>query len=175
MRVVISLKSSVCRTCQSARSAAASALAGTRKRNALVTWLIALAFALTALQGHACTFNVTGVNFGSYDVFSNAALDSTGNIDVNCDSGVGYSMALTAGGGTHTQRVMNSGGHRLSYNLYTAANRAVVWGDATSGTVTVNGTGIGVNVNHWVYGRIPALQNAHAGSYSDTIIVELTF
>ena len=174
MRVCISLKLGVCRTFQPARSAAASTLAGTRKGNLLVSWLI-VAFALTAQQGHACTLNVTGVNFGSYDVFSNSALDTTGNIDVNCPRGVGYSMALTAGGGTHTQRVMNSGGHRLSYNLYTAANRAVVWGDATSGTVTVNGTGIGVNVNHWVYGRIPALQNAHAGSYSDTIIVELTF
>ena len=174
MRVFISLKLGVCRTFQPARSAAASTLAGTRKGNLLVSWLI-VAFALTAQQGHACTLNVTGVNFGSYDVFSNAALDSTGNIDVNCDSGVGYSMALTAGGGTHTQRVMNSGGHRLNYNLYTAANRAVVWGDATSGTVTVNGTGIGVNVNHGVYGRIPALQNLHAGSYSDIIIVELTF
>jgi spore coat protein U-like protein len=144
---------------------------GTRKRNVLVPWLVALAFALTAQQVHACTLNVTGVNFGSYDVFNNSALDSTGNIDVNCPSGVGYSMALTEGGGTHTQRVMNSGAHRLNYNLYTAANRAVVW----AGTVTVNGTGIGVSVNHAVYGRIPALQNVHAGSYSDIIIVELTF
>jgi spore coat protein U-like protein len=171
MRVCISLKSSACRTFQPARSAAASTLAGTCKRNVLVPWLVALAFALTAQQVHACTLNVTGVNFGSYDVFSNAALDSTGNIDVNCPSGVGYSMALTEGGGTHTQRVMNSGAHRLNYNLYTAANRAVVW----AGTVTVNGTGIGVSVNHAVYGRIPALQNVHAGSYSDIIIVELTF
>ena len=174
MRVFISLKLGICRTFQPARSAAASTLAGTRKGNLLVSWLI-VAFALTAQQGHACTLNVTGVNFGSYDVFSNSALDTTGNIDVNCPSGVGYSMALTAGGGTHTQRVMNSGAHRLNYNLYTAANRSVVWGDATSGTVTVNGTGIGVNVNHGVYGRIPALQNVHAGSYSDIIIVELTF
>ena len=173
MRTFISLKSRVCRTCQPARSAAACALAGTR--NALVPWLVALAFALTAQQGHACTFNVTGVNFGSYDVFSNTPLDSTGNIDVNCPSGVGYSMALTAGGGTHRQRVMNSGAHRLNYNLYTAANRAVVWGDATSGTVTINGTGIGVSVNHGVYGRTPALQNVHAGSYSDIINVMLTF
>jgi|TARA_B110000263_G_scaffold235206_1_gene233476 spore coat protein U-like protein len=115
------------------------------------------------------------VNFGSYDVFSNSALDSTGNIDMNCPNGVGYSMALTAGGGVHTQRVMNSGVHTLNYNLYTAANRAVVWGDATSGTARVNGTGIGVSVNHAVYGRIPALQNVRAGSYSDIIIVELTF
>ena len=174
MRVCISLKLGVCRTFQPARSAAASTLAGTRKGNLLVSWLI-VAFALTAQQGHACTLNVTGVNFGSYDVFSNSALDTTGNIDVNCPSGVGYSIELTEGGGTHTQRVMGSGAHRLNYNLYTAANRAVVWGDATSGTVTVNGTGIGVNVNHAVYGRIPALQNVHAGSYSDIIIVELTF
>ena len=174
MRVFISFKSRVRRICQPARSVASSTLAGTRKGNLLVSWLI-VAFALTAQQGHACTLNVTGVNFGSYDVFNNSALDTTGNIDVNCPSGVGYSMALTAGGGTHTQRVMNSGAHRLNYNLYTAANRAVVWGDATSGTVTVNGTGIGVNVNHGVYGRIPALQNVHAGSYSDIIIVELNF
>ena len=174
MRVLISLKFRVCRTFQPARSAAASTLAGTRKGNLLVSWLI-VAFALTAQQGHACTLNVTGVNFGSYDVFSNSALDSTGNIDVNCPNGVGYSMALTAGGGNYTQRVMSSGVHRLNYNLYTAANRAVVWGDAISGTVTVNGTGIGVNVNHGVYGRIPALQYVYPGSYSDIIIVELTF
>ena len=174
MRVFISLKLGICRTFQPARSAAASTLAGTLKGNLLVSWLI-VAFALTAQQGHACTLNVTGVNFGSYDVFSNSALDSTGNIDVNCPNGVGYSMALTAGGGNYTQRVMSSGVHRLNYNLYTAANRAVVWGDAISGTVTVNGTGIGVNVNHGVYGRIPALQYVYPGSYSDIIIVELTF
>ena len=175
MKTFISLKSSACRTFQPARSRVESALAGTCKRNVLVPWLVALAFALSAQQGHACTLNVTGVNFGSYDVFSNTPLDSTGNIDVNCPIGVGYSMALTTGGGTHTQRVMSSGAHRLNYNLYTAANRAIVWGDATSGTVKVNGTGIGVSVNHGVYGRIPALQNVHAGSYSDIVIVEVVF
>ena len=175
MQTFISLKSSACRTFQPDLSAPASALARTHKGNAAVPWLIALALALTAQQGHACTLNVTGVNFGSYDVFSNSALDTTGNIDVNCPSGVGYSIELSEGGGTHTQRVMDSGAHRLNYNLYTAANRAIVWGDATSGTVKVNGTGIGVSVNHGVYGRIPALQNVHAGSYSDIVIVEVVF
>ena len=175
MKIFISFKSRVCRICQPARSLASRTLAGPCKGNFLAPLFTALAFTLTAQQGHACTLHVTGVNFGSYDVFSNAALDSTGNIDVNCPSGVGYSMALTAGGGTHTQRVMNSGAHRLNYNLYTSANRAVVWGDANNGTVTVNGTGIGMSVNHGVYGRILALQNVRAGSYSDIIIVELTF
>ena len=175
MSVYISLKIRVCRTFQPALSAAASTLAGTRKVKALAPWAFALALALTAQQGHACTLNVTGVNFGSYDVFSNAALDSTGNIDVNCPSGIGYSIALSEGGGRHAQRVMSSGGHRLNYNLYNEANRGLVWGDATSGTTRVSGTGIGVSVNHAIYGRIPARQNVDAGSYSDIIIVALTF
>ena len=175
MKTFVRLKSSVCRTFQPDLSAPASAPAGTRKGNAAVPWLVALAFALTAQQGHACILNVTGVNFGSYDVFINSALDTTGNIDVNCPSGVGYTMALSAGGGTQTQRLMSSGAHTLNYNLYIAANRAVVWADGASGTVTVDGTGIGVSVNHGVYGRIPARQNVHYGSYSDIIIVELNF
>jgi spore coat protein U-like protein len=175
MKTFIRLKSSICRTFQLLRSTVASAFAGTRKRNAGVPWLVALAFTLTAQQSHACTLNVTGVNFGSYDVFSNAALNSTGNIDVNCPSGVRYSIALSEGGGSHTQRVMSSGAHRLNYNLYTEANRGVVWGDATSGTARVVGTGIGVSVNHAVYGRIPARQNVYAGGYSDIINVVLTF
>ena len=175
MRVFISIKFRVCRTFQPALSAAARTLAGTCKRSVLMSLLIPLAFALIAQQGHACTLNVTGVNFGSYDVFSNAALNSTGNIDVNCPSGVRYSIALSEGGGSHTQRVMSSGAHRLNYNLYTEANRGVVWGDATSGTARVSGTGIGVSVNHAVYGRIPARQNVYAGSYSDIVTVLLTF
>ena len=175
MKTFISQKSSICRTFQLLRSTVASAFAGTRKRNAAVPWLVALASTLTAQQSHACILNVTGVNFGSYDVFSNAALNSTGNIDVNCPSGVRYSIALSEGGGSHTQRVMSSGAHRLNYNLYTEANRGVVWGDATSGTARVTGTGVGVSVNHAVYGRIPALQNVHSGSYSDVVNVLLTF
>jgi spore coat protein U-like protein len=175
MRICISLKSSTCRTCQSGHSAAASTLADTRKRSVLMSLLIPLAFVLKAQPGHACILNVTGVNFGNYDVFSNTALDSTGNIDVNCPSAIGYSIALSEGGGSHTQRVMNSGAHRLNYNLYIAANRGVVWGDTTSGTARVSGTGIGVSVNHAVYGRIPARQNVRAGSYSDIINVVLTF
>lgn len=175
MRLVMSLKFSVCRSRRPARIEASSNFADTPKRSVLMSSLIPLAFALTAQQGQACTLNVTGVNFGRYDVFSNSALDSTGNIDVNCPSGVGYTMSLSPGGGTQTQRFMSSGNYTINYNLYTAANRALVWGDATGGTVTVNGTGNGVTVNYGVYGRIPALQNVHAGSYSDIVTLELTF
>ena len=89
--------------------------------------------------------NITGVNFGSYDVFSNAASDSTGNIDVNCPSGVVYTIGLSAGNGTYEQRGMSSGTHTLNYNLYTAANREFVWEDATTSGATVSGSGTGTS------------------------------
>ena len=170
-----SLKLRWCQTCQPACSNVASTFAGTSKRNAVVLWLIAVACALIAQQARGCSLNVTGVNFGSYNVFSNAASDSTGNIDMNCPSGVGYSISLSGGSGNHTQRVMSNGAHALNYNLYTAANRAFVWGDATSGGASVSGSGTGMSVNHVVYGRIPPRQNVRAGSYSDTINLIITF
>ena len=175
MRTFINQKSLFCRTCQPARTVAASKLMGTSKRDVLVPCLIVIAFMLIAQQGRACSLNITGVNFGSYDVFSNAALNSTGNIDVNCAIGDGYIIAISAGSGTYIKRAMINGTHKLNYNLYTAANRAVVWGEATNGSATVSGIGTGQSVNHVVYGRMPPHQNVTVGSYSDTITVVIAY
>jgi spore coat protein U-like protein len=175
MKSFMSLKPRFCQTYQSAYNNLESVLARKRKRNTLVPWIIAVAFAVTMQEAQACSMNVTGVNFGSYDVFSKAALHSTGNINMNCPNGVGYTIGLSAGSGTYQQRGMSSGTHTLNYNLYTAANRAVVWGDAISGGATESGSGTGMNVNHVVYGRIPPRQNVRAGSYSDTINLIITF
>ena len=150
-------------------------LVRTNNSNWLVPWTITLLFTFMGHQSGACTINITGVNFGSYDVFSNAASDSTGNIDVNCPSGVGYTIGLSAGNGTYEQRGMSSGTHMLNYNLYTAANREFVWEDATTSGATVSGSGTGMNINHVVYGRIPPRQNVRAGIYSDTVNLIITF
>ena len=147
----------------------------TSKRNGLLPWFIAIVFVFMGNQRRACTINITSVNFGSYDVFSNAASDSTGNIDVNCPSGVGYTIGLSAGNGSYEQRGMSNGTHTLNYNLYTAANREFVWEDATTSGATVSGSGTGMNINHVVYGRIPPRQNVRAGSYSDTVNLIINF
>ena len=150
-------------------------LACTSQRNWLLSWIITLLFTFMGHQSRACTINITGVNFGSYDVFSNAASDSTGNIDVNCRSGVGYTIGLSAGNGSYEQRGMSNGTHTLNYNLYTSANGEFVWEDNTSSGATVSGIATRMSVNHVVYGRIPPHQNVPAGSYSDTITVVITF
>ena len=145
------------------------------KRFWLVPWIIAIMFTIVGQQSHACAINIIGVNFGSYDVFNNTASDSTGNIDVKCPNGVVYTIGLSAGNGTYEQRVMTSGANALNYNLYIAANRAVVWGVANSDGATVSDSGTDMSVNHVVYGRIPPRQNVRAGSYSDTVNLIITF
>ena len=175
MSAFISMKSRFCQTCESACSIAESNFARTSRRNALVSWLIALVFMHIAQEARACIINVTGVNFGTYHVFRNVALDSAGNIDMNCPSGVGYNITLSAGNGTYEQRILSSGANSLIYNLYTAANRAFVWGDATIGSASVSGSGTGEPINHVVYGRTPPHQNVPAGSYSDTISIMINF
>lgn len=122
-----------------------------------------------------CTVGAQGVSFGSYDPFADQDSDGAGNIAVTCDAGLAYSIALSAGGGSHAARAMASGPHTLGYNLFTDPARTTVWGDGTGATATVGGTGTGITANVTVYGRVPARQNAHVGGYSDAIVVTVTF
>ena len=137
-----------------------------------------------------CTVSSTGVAFGTYDPLAAAATDSTGNLTLVCThvSGAGqrvnYSVALSSGSsGTFTQRWMRAGAATLTYNLFDTAARARIWGDGSAGTVVVSdgfavGPGQGNNrreVVYPIYGRIPALQSVATGTYTDTIVVTLTF
>jgi spore coat protein U-like protein len=140
-----------------------------RRGSALFALLLLAAPALRA----DCTVSAGGVAFGSYDVFNPSALDGAGTVSVNCSPAASYSLGLSSGGGSYSQRQLSNLSTTLNYNLYTDASHSVVWGDGTGGTGTVAGNG--ESNNHVVYGRIPAQQNATAGSYGDTIIVTVTF
>jgi spore coat protein U-like protein len=138
-------------------------------------FLLGAAMAVLSHQAWAvqCSISVQGVSFGSYDVFSNQSLDSTGNIGVSCDTATPYTLALSPGGGTYAAREMANGAHRLNYNLYTDATRTGVWGDGAGGTSLVSGNG--TSANHTIYGRVPAAQNAYVGGYSDTVTVTINY
>lgn len=122
----------------------------------------------------ACTLAAGGLNFGSYDVFSTSHTDSAGAIDVSCDVATPYTLTLSPGSGSYNQRAMVNGIHLLNYNLYSDAAHSLVWGDGSGGTVTVVGN-TDTSAQHTVYGRIPAQQNVHVGSYSDLIVVTVVY
>ncbi len=136
-------------------------------------WLLAAALLACGPAWADCTVSAQSVVFGSYDVFSPTPLDGVGRVDVSCDPSASYTVALSSGGGSYSQRQMANGGTLMNYNLYTGVSRTTVWGDGTSGSATVAGSGLAAS--HNVYGRIPAQQNLIEGSYTDVIIVTLTF
>jgi spore coat protein U-like protein len=138
-----------------------------------------------------CSVGATGVAFGVYDPTVATPDDSTGTITVTCVyAGPGgaddtnYTVTLSTGAsGTYAQRQMTAGSSRLRYNLFGDAGRSQVWGNASAGTTIITGyakvgPGVGNNtrtVTHTVYGRVPALQDADTGNYTDSIVVTLTF
>ena len=155
-------------------------------RAALATLVLFVGFDAQALD---CTVSATGVAFGVYDTASTAPTDSAGNVSVRCTHLGGgavktnYSITLSTGtSGAYTQRRLRAGSSFLGYNLFTDATRLQVWGNGTGGSTLVAGSLL-VNpgnfvineVSHPIYGRIPAQQAADTGSYSDTILVTLTF
>ncbi len=121
-----------------------------------------------------CSVTANGLIFGSYDVFDSSHNDSTGTINVTCSIETSYTLKLSQGNGSFSERTMESAGQFLSYNIYTDPGRSIVWGDGSSGSATQSGS-TNATVQYNVYGRIPARQNKRVGAYQDSLIVTLEF
>ncbi len=147
---------------------------------AVASLLLALA---TGSADGACNVTATGVNFGNYDVFATAPLDSTGSVTVTCDEIPPANPVIAIGpgaAGTFLPRRMRhaSLGDVLNYNVFTSPSMSAVWGDGTGGTTTVAAGRVPRNRPPrpvTIYGRIPAGQNVSAGTYSDTLVVTITW
>ena len=95
---------------------------------------------------------------------------------------VGYTIALSTGSsGNYAQRTLASGGDTLGYNLYTNSARTLIWGDGTGGSQAVadsvnltNGSPARTRT-HTIFGQIPAMQDAAVGTYTDAILVTVTY
>ncbi|WP_171910157.1 Csu type fimbrial protein [Rickettsiella grylli] len=142
------------------------------------------AYAACTGLGCSCSVGTQAVAFGSYVTTSPTPKTANGNVAVTCSALVIYSASyiirLAKGNSaTYTPRFMNSLGVHLNYNLYTTAAFTSIWGDATGGTVSVSDsyTSIGLSTtrNYTVFGRVPALQPVGPGTYTDSVLVSVTY
>jgi spore coat protein U-like protein len=93
---------------------------------------------------------------------------------------VSYSIALSPGFGSYSDRTMTSGAIAMHYNLYTDASYSQIWGDTTSGTSVVGDSftlaAASVMKNYPIYSRILGSQRLlKAGTYGDSLLLTLTF
>lgn len=130
-------------------------------------------FTASAQVSANCTVSASAMNFGSAGVLLGNA-DATSTIGVQCSNGVSYQVGL--GDGTHasgsTRRMAAAGGF-VAYELYRNSGRTQRWGNAAGSTVL--GTGTGGMQNLTVYGRVGAQATPAAGTYTDTIVVSVTY
>lgn len=137
--------------------------------------LLALLALLGAGPAAACTIDIAALSFGSIDPLANAASDSVTTFTVTCPVDTAYSATVTAGAGSYADRRMTSAGGTLDYQLYTEASRSLVWGDGSAGTSVISGSAGPAGVTRSLYGRVPAQPMAIPGSYSDTLLVTVTY
>jgi spore coat protein U-like protein len=133
-------------------------------------------FSVTAIDASNCSVNASTLNFGSVGVLG-SAVNATSSITVTCTSALPYTIALDGGlsGATNpTQRVMSQASQQITYGLYRDSARAQAWGDSV-GTNTAAGTGSGLAQTLTVYGRVPMQTTPAPGTYSDTVVVTISY
>lgn len=131
----------------------------------------------------SCTATATNIAFGTYDPTSSAPSDTSGTVTVNCTGLVSLfgsvDIASSAGSsGNAAQRTLRQGTNTLNYNLYVNAARTIVFGDGSAGTQTITTPLNGLLIfgqSAFIYGRMPARQWGGAGSYSDTVVITISY
>lgn len=107
-----------------------------------------------------------------------AALNAQGRVSAKCTSGTSYAIGLDGGlaiAGDPTQRQLLSGrAGSITYGLYQNAARTLPWGN-TPASNTVSNVGTAAVQAFPVYARIPVQNTPAPGTYSDTIVVTLTY
>jgi spore coat protein U-like protein len=134
-------------------------------------------FTVSAAVINDCNVSSNNVSFGSTGVLS-AALFATGAVTAQCTLADNYSIALNAGASaslTDRQMILAGGSAVAHYQLYTSSSYGSIWGDGTSGTSTVTGTGNGGNQTYVVYAEVPAQTTPTPGAYADTITATVTY
>jgi spore coat protein U-like protein len=154
--------------------------------------LLGLALALMALPAAAatwtCSVAATGPNFGVYNPFAATPDEENGTLNATCTllSGNAATVTITdsfstGSSGTYANRTMLSGANVLNYNLYYDAAYTEIRGNGTGGSQTGSATLNLTKANPTqvatgtIYGKINAGQNVAAGTYTDTIVVTITF
>lgn len=141
------------------------------KKSAYAAGLFFLAHTAAA----ACSVTASGINFGVINPIAGAGASATGSITVNCPTATAFSVALSPGSGTFSQRFMQSSGNIFKYNIFLDSAYTLVWGDGTSSTSTWSGQADPSGVSHVIFARAPFQPVVVPGTYADTITVTVTY
>lgn len=136
------------------------------------------AFNVQATNVATCNVSTTALDFGTLSGLTTAQA-ATGQLGITCTKGVNYTVSLgngSSGGTGPASRKMLSvaTGSTINYGIYRDAAHLQAWGQ-TIGTDTAAGTGTGLQQNLTAYGYLPAQGNPAPATYSDTVVVTVSY
>ena len=135
-------------------------------------------FRVSASVQAVCSVNASDLDFGQYNSQNASPKLGTTTVNVVCSPTLSYQVGLNQGTGAgateQLRKMQGTAGATLDYALYRDEARTQIWGN-TAGQNMVTGTGTGQNVDHVVYGTIPAGQQVPPTNYSDTITVRVLY
>jgi spore coat protein U-like protein len=144
----------------------------------------ALTFNVTATVVANASVSATTLNFGSTSTLS-SNVDSTATITVTATNTTPYSIGLGNGAnasGSQRRARLGATANFINYDLYTDSAHSHAWTTTTSASSCTGGastcvldTGTGLSQNTTVYGRVPPQSVPAAGTFTDTVVVTVTF
>lgn len=141
------------------------------------TTAVAPNFTVSANVVSSCELNVGALDFGNISASLTTPVAGQATIDVRCTAATPYRVDLGLGNGTGasgpTDRRMMNGPGMLIYGLYQDAAHSQPWGNTVGNSR--GGTGAGGSQILTIYGQIAAGQKTHVGTYSDSVVVTLTY
>lgn len=135
-------------------------------------------FTVTGSVPNTCALSpkpVPDLAFGTVPGVIAANVDRTTSIGLTCTGRTAWQLGIDNGlnASGNIRRMRSPAGQFVPYELYRDSGRSQRWG-TTLGSDTVGGTGTGTAQTQTVFGRV-APQSATPGSYSDTVIVTVTY
>lgn len=131
-------------------------------------------FTVSANVQPACTITTTNVAFPNTGLLD-ANVNAQGSVGVTCSSGTAWtaSFAVPSGQTAAARRMYKGVTDYVTYSLYKNNDPAQVLGVGAG--QTISGTGNGSTQTTTVYGRVPPQDTPPAGTYTDTVVVTLTY
>lgn len=135
-------------------------------------------FVVQAVMPKSCLLSVQShVNFGTAQLLT-ANINAQGTLSVQCTNTTPYDIALSVGNGpgaTISNRKMTGpGGASIAYQIFRDSGYTLNWGQ-TVAVDTLGNTGTGLVTLTPVYGRVSPQTTPQVGTYTDTLLVTLTY
>lgn len=138
------------------------------------TGVVRPTFDVSATPAAGCSITSTDLTFPTVGVLT-SSVQAEASLGVTCTNRTTYSVTIdngVTGTGPTTRRMTSAAGTAITYGLYRNSARTLPWGGSGQ---TLSGTGTGTTQTTPVYGLVPAQATPAPVSYSDRVVVTVTY